>query len=140
MKKPTLPPPSAKGNARKRGHSAEVLKIVQVFAHMEKCNPATILVIVDTGSSKLNWAVGASPTLTKSRGQGRDFWSLQHGRPLSGAEMLRLQGFPVDAMDLSMLPHRQIGLAAGSSYTLPVAQALLKVAIKAVVPAAPKKH
>ena len=126
-----LPPPSTKGSTRKRDHIAEVLKKVQALAQ-KKCNPVEIPVIVDTGSSNLNWAVGESPTITKSRGQARDFWSLQHGRPLTVVEMLRLQGFPVEDMDLSMLSHRQIGLAAGSSHMLPIAQALLKAAMKAV--------
>ena len=56
--------------------------------------PASYTPIVDVGGSRVNIGWNACPTITRSRGGSRDYWSLAHGCRLSVTELLRLQGLP----------------------------------------------
>ena len=83
---------------------------------------------VDAGSSKPHIVFGACPCLTKSRGQSRAFWTLQHGRPLSIREMARLQGLDLAGMTVPVTDP-QMGALLGNGFTATVIMRVMSAAI-----------
>ena len=124
-----LPPTSGEHN-QKRNHVKTVLKLIKQYGKMVDKNPATLPVIIDTGSSRVGWQIGKSPTLTASRGSSHGFWTLQHGRDLTLSEMARLQGLDPKAMKVTM-PPTKFGKALGNAFTAPVFAAILRKALEA---------
>ena len=92
------------------------------------CGSAVNSAKVDCGSSKPHWVFGASPCLTKSRGQSRAFWSLQHARPFSIRELARLQGLELADMKVPVTD-AQMGALLGNGFTATVIMRVMSVAI-----------
>ena len=55
-------------------------------------DPLAIPAVIDHGSSKLNYAIGYSPCLTRSRAMSHGHWVTCLQREMTTGDMLRLQG------------------------------------------------
>ena len=108
----------------------KMLKLVHEWSVTDNVTPKTYPIIVDAGSSKLNYGLNVSPCLTRSRCNARMYWSLMHGRVLSVAELGRLQGFDVSAMRVR-ITEPQLGSLIGNAFSKPVWHAVYKAAIAA---------
>ena len=91
--------------------------------------PASYTPIVGVGGSRVNIGWNACPTITRSRGGSRDYWSLAHGCRLSVTELLRLQGLPTTVHQC--VGETTMGHLIGNSFTLPVYEKVLLAALHA---------
>ena len=111
-----------------RKNLLEALEKVRQKAVASGTTPMSYTPIVDTGGSRLNMNFSYSPTITRSRGGSRSFWSLAHGARLSVTELLRLQGLPVD-VDMCV-SDTSMGRMCGNAFTGPVYAKILVAALQ----------
>ena len=78
---------------------------------------SSVPAVVDLANGRgLNMRLNACPTITRSRGGGRDFWVTSLGRRLSAWELLMLQGASKKDMDFSCsLSEVQVGHMVGNA-------------------------
>ena len=69
-------------------HVHEVLNILK----SDKLDPKTSPIVIDHGSSNLNYAVGYSPCITASRGKAGGHWAVWKSSRLSMEDMMLLMG------------------------------------------------
>ena len=103
---------------------------VKARARRQDADPATYPVIADVCGSKVAVAWNLCPCITRSRGGQFAFWSLQHNRPLSIAEMCKLQGMLEEDLKIIISP-AQMGLLLGNGFTAIVLARVLGAAIQA---------
>ena len=110
-----------------------VLKKVIDLSQLAGVKPERLPVIVDISASSPNWGVDESPTLTRSRGEGLSFWSLQHGRRLTIQELMKLQGVNPHRVSIARagITKHQFGAMLGNAFSVPVMKALIMAAIEA---------
>ena len=106
-----------------------LLKVLEHAAIHNIGDPSQIAAVVDTQSAKLNMRIGGTPCLTKARGGTRAFFSIQHARFLTISELMRLQGVPTNCA-IRISP-RQMGMALGNAFSVPVLRAIIAAAIEA---------
>ena len=119
-----------------RKNLTAAIKRVTELAEADGKNPVGIPAIVDTQATSLALGLNATTTLTNSRGKALAFWSLQHGRPLSVSELMRLQGFDPDELVVNVSPNQMGGLL-GNAYTKTVYGRVLGAAVEAARNVAP---
>ena len=125
------PMPATNSRTNVRNITA-ALTAVNAKAQRLHVNPATIPVIVDVGSSKPHWTIGKCQCVTSSRAASHGLWSLQHGRPLTASELMRLQGFNPDQVRIDGIFKPQLCHALGNSFSVPVFGRVLQQALKIV--------
>ncbi len=108
----------------------QMLKLVKRWAKKDGTVPTSYPIIVDIGSSTLNYGLDVCPTLTKSRTSARDYWSLQHGRKLSIMEFARLQGHDASKFKSDCTP-TQMGALIGNGFSVPVMRKVIGAAVRA---------
>lgn len=123
--------PLAKAGCKtRRQRLQEGLDRINKYAQENSKDPMSIACIVDTCGSKTNIGIECSPCITRSRGSQKAFWSLQHGRPLSSNELLRLQGFDPASVWVNVTDN-QLGALVGNAFTLTVFKQVLVAALNA---------
>lgn len=104
-------------------------RVLRMAKHEGK-DPTKYPVVVDTGGSSMNMGIDYAPCLTKARGGALAFWSLQHGRALTIAELCRLQGLEASDMCIPVTA-RQMGALLGNGFTRTTVSRILAAAISA---------
>ena len=90
------------------------------------------LVVADVWGSQAHYMVGRMPTITRTRGSQGGFLITRARRFTTAKELLALQGFPVDMLNLDGIPARQQGMLAGNAITVHVLARILARALPAV--------
>ena len=93
--------PFPDGRTAKHNLVKAIQKVEKLAAEQGR-HPEDYVAVVDTQGSKLSMGMETTTTLTRARGYSNAFWSLQHGRPLSVHEMLRLQGFDASVVKVPL--------------------------------------
>ena len=92
----------------------------------------SIPMIVDLAcGASFNWGLDETPTLTRARGSGMAFFSLQHGRKLNIRELMKVQGVNPRRVELAGVSVNQFGGMLGNAFTVPIIKALIETAINA---------
>jgi DNA (cytosine-5)-methyltransferase 1 len=91
-------------------------------------DPQSVDIIVDIGCSaaRANMMHDLCPAITKTRGAALDFWLMSAGRRLTIHELLRLQGFSRQDLNLEGVSERQVGQMVGNAMSVPVLSAVLR--------------
>ena len=108
----------------------QVLDLISQWSDRDKQGPTSYAVIVDTGSTTLNFGYNVCPCLTRSRCAGRGYWSMQHGRPLTISELARLQGFDIKTMNINV-SEPQMGAMIGNGFSVNVWRRVFNAAVVA---------
>ena len=94
------------------------LRRMKKQSEMENRPMESYTCIVDTCSSNPGVCTNVLRTITRSRGYSLAYWSLQHGRFLTVAELLRLQGFVPAEVSWAGLSKNQMGALLGNAFTM----------------------
>lgn len=91
-------------------------------------DPHSVDIVVDIGcsASRANMMYDLCPAITRSRAASCDFWLTSAGRRLTVDELLRLQGFSAQDINLDGLSERQVGELVGNAMSVPVLSAVLQ--------------
>ena len=99
-------------------HVHEVLNILK----SGKRDPKTSPIVIDHGSSNLNYAVGYSPCITASRGKAGGHWAVWKSSRLSMEDMMLLMGVRpkrVAGWD-KVISKAQMGYIIGNAIPMPL--------------------
>ena len=88
--------------------------------------------VADVFGSRPGYMVNRIPTITRTRGSQGGFLITRARRFTTAKELLALQGFPVDMLNLDGIPARQQGMLAGNAITVHVLARILARALPAV--------
>ena len=99
-----------------RKNVAKMLERLQGWAAARGTRAEMFPVVVDVGSSNLNFGLNVCPTLTRSRTAVRGFWSMQHGRPLRLTEVLRAQGLDPQSLKINV-SENQMGAMVSNGFS-----------------------
>ena len=113
-----------------RKNVEEMLELLHTLAAARGTRAEMYPVVVDVGSSNLNFGLDVCPTLTRSRTASRGFWWMQHGRPLRLTEMLRAQGLDPQSLKIN-ISEFQMGTMIGNSFSVPVWKGVYEAALQA---------
>ena len=86
--------------------------------------------VIDCGTSSSSIGIGYCPTLTSTRCRDRGYYSINHNRRLTLSEMMRLQGYPPEAVTI-VPPETKFGAAVGNAFSAPVVARILRAAVAA---------
>ena len=127
------PLPPLHQNLMRKNVRHVLTKVRSVFAGRED-KLTKVPIIIDGGYSKPVWHINKCMCITASHAANTSIWSLQHGRPLSTAELARLQGIPgpiLARLDYSTMSVRQMNERIGNAFTLTVYKNVLIAGLRA---------